>query len=316
MFGSVILEVAIGVVFIYLLLGLICSVLNEWIAGIFALRARTLEAGVRNLLNNRQGQGLAEQLYAHPFIKGLARRGQKPSYIPSRIFALALLDTVAPADSATGSRTIQEVRDTITQIADPELKKVLLALIDEAEGDLKWARENIEEWFNEAMNRVSGWYKRQTQWIVLAISLIVTAAVNADTLMIAGSLWNDGAMRASLVAAAQEAAKHPLSTSGQDAARLVDEIQKRVEQHQIPLGWSQTEGDARRAPTDFWRWVAKLIGLLLTAVAVSLGAPFWFDVLNKFIAFRSSGKPPEKTIRGEAGRSEEQPKAARAASSG
>jgi hypothetical protein len=55
---------------------------------------------------------------------------------------------------------------------------------------------------------------------------------------------------------------------------------------------------------------------LLTAVAVSLGAPFWFDVLNKFIAFRSSGKPPEKTIRGEAGRSEEQPKAARAASSG
>ena len=75
LFGSGILEVAISVIFVYLLLSLVCSVLNESIARILALRADTLEAGIRNLLNDPAGQGLAEQFYGHPLIKGLARQG-------------------------------------------------------------------------------------------------------------------------------------------------------------------------------------------------------------------------------------------------
>jgi hypothetical protein len=37
------------------------------------------------------------------------------------------------------------------------------------------------------------------------------------------------------------------------------------------------------------------LGWLLTALAVSLGAPFWFDMLNKIIVVRSTVKPHEKS---------------------
>jgi hypothetical protein len=39
----------------------------------------------------------------------------------------------------------------------------------------------------------------------------------------------------------------------------------------------------------------KLPGWLLTGMAISLGAPFWFDLLNKFMVVRSTIKPQEKS---------------------
>jgi hypothetical protein len=38
-----------------------------------------------------------------------------------------------------------------------------------------------------------------------------------------------------------------------------------------------------------------VLGLLITAFAISLGAPFWFDLLNKFMIVRATVKPKEKS---------------------
>src|SRR5437870_10372472 len=105
MFGSQILDVAIGLVLLYLLIGLITSALNEWIAHVMGLRASTLEQGIRKLLNDPDGQTFVEKLYRHPLIQGISpTRGwgpvpPHPSYIPARDFAFALLDVVAPTNS-------------------------------------------------------------------------------------------------------------------------------------------------------------------------------------------------------------------------
>jgi hypothetical protein len=40
--------------------------------------------------------------------------------------------------------------------------------------------------------------------------------------------------------------------------------------------------------------VAKIFGILLTAVMVLQGAPFWFDILRKIVNVRSSGAKPEE----------------------
>jgi hypothetical protein len=88
MFGSNVLEVAIGLVFVYLLLSLLCSTINEQvIARFFALRAKTLEEGITNMLATPQGKELVNQLYENPLIKGLSQNAasgkpRKPSYIP------------------------------------------------------------------------------------------------------------------------------------------------------------------------------------------------------------------------------------------
>jgi hypothetical protein len=302
LFGSGILEVAISIVFVYLLLGLVCSVLNESIARMLALRANTLEEGIRNLLNDPNGQGLAEQFYNHPLIKGLAQQGWfdqkvgrkgRPSYIPARTFALALMDIFAPADTGAGSKNLNDIRDMVAKFQDTELRTALLILIDEAEGNLGQARQNLETWFNDAMDRVSGWYKRKVQLIILILSLIVTVALNADTLLISDAFLHDAALRASVVAAAEGIAREETLPEG------MNRIQNELGSLGLPLGWvgaCNNENPGEMPEFCEWKgWPYKILGLMLTIAALSLGAPFWFDLLNRFISFRSAGKVPEKT---------------------
>ncbi len=307
MFGSTTLEVAIGIVFVYLLLSLICSALNEWIARGLAMRSNTLEDGLRNLLNDPEGEGLTKQLYQHPLIKTLARQGwfdrlvgrhSKPSYIPSSIFALALLDLVMSAGGASaadGPRTFAELREAVAKLPDNELRGALLPLIDKAEGNIQKARENVEEWFNSAMDRVSGWYKRKVQLILLILALGTSAFLNADTIMIANSLSRDVTMRAAIVASAQEMVRQTLPADvEQPPLTWIEQLQAEFQRLQLPIGWSSIPGDPREVPRTPTDWVMKIAGLLITTLAVSLGAPFWFDVLNKLVNLRSEGKRPEE----------------------
>src|SRR3954452_437402 len=99
MFGSSILEVAIGVTFVYLLLSLTCTALNEAIASLLQKRGRNLFDGIKNLLNDPTFTGLAQQLYSHGLIGGISQHAsdpdkptRPPSYMSSENFSLALLD--------------------------------------------------------------------------------------------------------------------------------------------------------------------------------------------------------------------------------
>ena len=128
MFGSQILEVAIGMVFMYLLLSLICSALGEWVASLVSLRAKNLKNGIQHILNDSQGIGLCKELYEHPFIRNLFDPGKRvirfshslkekePAYIPPKIFAAALLDTIVPYDSTNKPKSFDSVRDSLTKI--------------------------------------------------------------------------------------------------------------------------------------------------------------------------------------------------------
>jgi hypothetical protein len=102
MFGSNILEVAIGITFIYLLLSLICTALNEGMASLFDKRGKNLLEGIKNLLNDPKFTGLAQQVYNHGLIGGISqyasnpgKRTRLPSYMSPTSFSLALLDILA-----------------------------------------------------------------------------------------------------------------------------------------------------------------------------------------------------------------------------
>jgi hypothetical protein len=281
----------------------ICSALKEWIAGIFAMRANTLEAGIRNLLGDADGGATTRQLYSHPLIKTLTRKGwldkllkrtNRPSYIPARAFALALMDIIAPPGPAPAPKALKDVRDKVSNLPDADMKKVLLALVDDAQGDLTRARKNIEDWFNDAMDRVSGWYKRKAQVIILVLALLTTVFLNADTLTIANSLWRDTTIRASIVAAAEQAVKQSPPAGQEAPLPRIRQLQTQLQELQLPIGWSPIAG-ASQVPGAAYGWLMKFAGLFLTTIAVSLGAPFWFDLLNRLINLRSVGNPPEKT---------------------
>ncbi len=291
MFGSEMLEVVIGIVFLYFVLSTICSAINEVIANALGMRAQTLETGIRNLLHDPTGSGLAKSLYDHPLIKtlGLREKSSKPSYIPSRTFALVLVDLIASVSS--GTEALRAVQEGIAAVKDSDTKRTLLLLMNEAEGDLKRFRLEIERWFDDTMARVSGWYKRRALWIILSLALVVSVVSNADTLMVTSSLLRDPTMRSSIAAAAQEiAAKQP--AAGSSATVSLDQIREGVQKVEFPLGWSMQPDDPRRVPDGFWSWLGKIVGLLFTTAAISLGAPFWFSVLNRVADLRAAGKRP------------------------
>src|SRR5688572_10156903 len=107
-----ILDAAIALMLVYLLLSFVSSAVAEWIEGKLKLRAADLRKGIGELLNESGGAILVEELYQHPLVWSLyrgsydpAKTSNLPSYIPSRNFALALMDIVAPATAEAKSGT-------------------------------------------------------------------------------------------------------------------------------------------------------------------------------------------------------------------
>jgi uncharacterized membrane protein YgcG len=227
LFGSTALEVLIGMVFIYLLLSLLCSAVAEYIEAWRNVRAKNLRKGIELLLNDldeagvniKQGTDLASRLYQHGLVRPLYRRaGQLPSYIPSRTFALALWN-IATEKAGPGTTDLAKIRAVIDAVPNHELKQALETLIDDAQGNFAKARRNIEDWYEGAMDRVSGWYKRRVQMLLLAIGFVTAAAINADTINIAKVLIRDPALRSSVVAAAEAELEKPTTTAALAAAK-------------------------------------------------------------------------------------------------
>jgi hypothetical protein len=296
MFESPVLDVMVGLFFIFLMLSILCSSINELLARIFDLRATTLKAGIKKLLaDSAIGDTLSQKLYQHPLIQGLAQGKDKPSYIPSKNFVLALLDsleevsTTAATAGPAEKKTIDDLRAMVAGLPASELQKSLSTLIGHAGESLEEARKHIEGWFNDSMDRVSGLYKRKAHTVILLIAFLVSVGWNADSVFIAQSIMQNPTLRSSLLAAAEARAKESLAAPDADPKKTIDEVVALSQTLKLPIGWSDT-----RLPDSFLGYCSKFFGILVTALALSLGAPFWFDMLNKVINLRSSGKPPER----------------------
>ena len=320
MFGSQILEVAIGVVFVFLLVSIMCSALREGIEAWRKSRAAYLEHGIRELLHDTGGVGLARDLYLHPLVSGLyggsyvegrraieptllAKGGNLPSYIPTRNFALALMDMAArgpltdvvSGDPDAPALTLENMRRNVAGLRSAPVQRVVLTAIDAAEGNIDAARATIERWYDSAMDRVSGHYKRSTSWVIFWIGLFVAVALNVNAITLADYLYRNDAAREMLVARAETA----VADTGY-LARSYREAKATLDSSSLPIGWANGWGapHPRGARTGIDPWadvVAPVLGLLLTALAATFGAPFWFDLLNKMMVVRSTVKPHEKS---------------------
>ena len=207
--GVAVLDVVIGLIFVFVLLSIVCSGINELIAALFNLRGRTLEQGVRSLLDDPK---VAERFFAHPRFRALKRPGKTrlPSYLPPRVFALTVLDTVVPPDadarSADGRDLVKRAAGAVALLPeDSALRVVLRDAVADAGSDRDRLRASIERSFDDVMDRAGGWYKRRVQVILLVIAVVIVGAANADTFTIADRLWKDDALRTAIVEQATQA---------------------------------------------------------------------------------------------------------------
>lgn len=235
MFGSVFLEVFIGLTFFYVIVSLTVAAIVEFISAVLRRRAGTLAAGITRLIGDPQNAGFGTRLladiYAHPMINcvyagnqtgklfGLLRRG--PSYIPSRSFVIALLDTLR-ARQVKNARTAEPVSAEellgraaviVRAMDDGRLKHVLTLLVGdkgETERAVRLRGEHVaqalEAWFDEAMDRLSGRYKCMSQYLSVVIGVGFAVAVDADALRIITDLWENEALRSAVAVKAGVAA--------------------------------------------------------------------------------------------------------------
>ncbi len=317
------LDVAIGIVFFYALFALVCTTLNEAIARQLKKRPATLESAIRQLLGDDE---LHAEVMKHPLIRNLSppKKNEKPSYIPAKTFATALVDTL------TGEAPVRDVPalQTAVNTLPDDSRRVLNILLEKSEGDWNAFHAEVEQWYDNMMDRAQGWYKRYIQKQTYVLALVVVVWANFDTLAVARRLYTDSATRAAVVEAArlrnQEHARAAAQDSGGPLATFPDKRDAETMQA------ASTAADRPSAPitadeqaliasvtgwrTDIYdlrnRWAAcndargcahllywllnKFLGLGLSILCVSLGAPFWFDVLNRFMNLRNTGRAPDE----------------------
>lgn len=284
---SPVLDVAIGMVFCYASVALLASAANEMIASLFKLRARSLLAGVKQLLNDPLFNGLAQQVYSHALVnpRGDGKAANKvtaeklPSYIRAESFASALIDTVQklPGDAA-------QVKASIDSITDEQLRTMLQGMYVRAAGDINHLHLQVSDWFDDAMDRVSGTYKRRAQLLSFLVALAICILFNIDSVHLFRSLWEHPTLVAALAS----------TPADQDPSNVLNGLLT------LPIGQDYPLASERMA------WIHNIIGLLVTASAAMFGAPFWFDLLQRLVQLRGTGPSPQDppvrvpAVRGEA----------------
>ncbi|HEU5453041.1 MAG TPA: hypothetical protein VFU76_13695 [Terriglobales bacterium] len=304
MFGSAVLEIAIGLALVYLVLALICSTVTESLAGMFSLRSRTLQKAVLGLLAEGGGDSkMAAKFFAHPLIKKISKGGTLPSYISPQLFSRVLVDILSPG-SMGRALTEAEIGAAIDALPPSELRDSLRAVVNGK--NLANAEERLAAWFDSSMNRVSGWYKRKAQAIAFAAAIVIVVFANADTVQLTNTLWSEPELRAQVVQQAQQASQ----AATPEQANLLVEYQdgdspapsapisiKNIPEPAGPvselLGWRSAQDAGFLSGGQYGSLIRfHVVGWLLTAFAVSLGAPFWFDTLKRIINIRNAGVKP------------------------
>lgn len=375
MFQNAVIDIAIGLILMYLVLSLVCTVVNEFIATKLRLRATSLESGLKQLLDDPT---LREKFYGHGLIEGISKsvarggealdfslrsfaakvvrpvderlkvlRGaapatpatpaaptptadpttrevappnpmvaEHPSYVSADTFTKALLGSLLGSlDPAKPVPGIAEVSDAIKKLPDSSMRDALQSCLTTAGPDLDKLRTEVAKWFDDSMERLGGAYKRQLKWISLIIGLFVAVVVNADSFDVGYALWSDNALRAQMVQAASVTVQNGLpdvqNPTPTDVAVAFENANKTL--RPLPIGWPLRTAPGKPSvlsPASIWDWdvalwltfiglwawflFAKLIGWGVTAFALSLGAPFWFDLLSKFVNLRGSGTKPQR----------------------
>lgn len=321
------LDLVIGMVFIYFLLSLVCVSFQELKANWRKERSKDLKKWIEDTFNVKKGyikgQGLGDKLWKNILIDGLTADGRSASYIPKEVFVSALLDEIyynandlkngdcATADTVKLPVEPYDFYSLLAAINDPEvclpepMQRVLRQAHAESHQNLETFRMRLERWYEMAMDRVTGTYKKNAQRVAFWCALAVTILLNVDSVQLANYLYTNPEEAKRLADQAEvyiEKNKSVPTIQDRDTKETIKTIQadlKAIKDLKLPLGWEKYEWYlfkkgfcSKLMETGFSTLLALLPGWILTWLAVSLGAPFWFDMLNKLVNLRAAGKIP------------------------
>jgi hypothetical protein len=320
MIDNIYIDIAIGLVFTYLLYSLLATAVLELLATFVNLRGKSLFNAVKLMLNDLHlGDQLSQKFFAHPMIKKLSLGDGKryPSYIDPKMFG-RVMEQILP-DLYLGSGKPLTLEEKLKLLPDGEFKEIVQVLTGQP-GD--HFLKGLEIWFNMTMDRLSGMYKRTTQIWLLVIGLVIAVCFNVDSIAVFTKLSTDKEARERVVAQAirfeqvnknydsmyqkiagisknsnvpvsdsvkalNDSLLHQFNLQRTAIRNFINSDIKQLNK-EAGIGWNIDE----KTPGGF---LLRLFGWIITALAISIGSPFWFDLLQKLVKLRGSGtKPDEK----------------------
>lgn len=336
MSGFPIIDLVVGMIFIYFLLSIISSSAVEMFMTGWRIRAKVLAKWLLTIFDTKieKPDGtkivLGQAIMDHCAITALSKPGKSPSYIDAKNFTSALLEklTYDPKNPQSIATNIQQIIDALdsTSVLSIELKRALLGYAYEARDtyekisektitEVEYFRSKVEHWFDSSMDRITGTLKtKYVRPITLAVAILTAVLLNADSIAIAKFLYSNPEARTKLAEQAYKAAGDTTYISrltqvqkvNGDSTTIVtlDSIKSDIRKSMvnmteakaaleavIPLGWNKRELQ-KGGKWSFLLILTKITGLLATILAIFMGAPFWFDLLNKIANLRSTGPKP------------------------
>lgn len=348
--NSLAVETALALVFVFAAFGIVVSVFTEAIADYIGLRGEYLMRGVRSLVDSdhefrlrwrdlfrsKPGQPdpgskpVTARILEKSYVKSSGDKGDSPanagnatltngqrrrlpSYLSSRTFARAAIDVVAP--NSDGKTTIDDLIAGVENLPEGPLKSYVESVLKTTDDDIKNVREGLEQWYDDHMARVSGWYKRHVRWISLLIGAVLVLAFNVNSLALARSLYTDQALRDTVVTQAVSSAN--CGPDQEASAKCLDEVRGAIADFRnagLPIGWPTStditcsslpcpwlEAHGLANPTmdgidDLWFFLVVLAGWIIMVLTLLPGSRFWFDLLGRLGSLRSTGPKPPSSV--------------------
>jgi hypothetical protein len=304
------LDAFIGLAFVFLTLSLVVTSLGETLSQALHLRGNILAIAVERLVSDQ----FVKSFYAHPLVQALQKDdGRKPSYIPDRVFADAFADLLLSGQLANlrtnPAAFDREINAAWPKIADPSLAVTLQGFWRGSDYDIDAFLQRLMTWFNDTAERSTGWFKRRLNRWLLALGFAVAIVFNVNAIDVYRTLSSNDALRTEYVQKAVDVTTQQLSDTKAVCSKYQIQpadcdalsLAKAVAPDIVPLvGWSTkspvvanvwvpiTSGTDRKWAAIFASALGVLLGWIMTAVALSLGAPFWFDILQRLVNLRGS----------------------------
>jgi hypothetical protein len=292
---SVVLEVGLGLMLVYYVLGLVVSGVTSLFARWTEMRAKDLATGLEDMLHEKYDTFIhhpcvhnLQEVRWFPWVQNQNKKQQEKrrlplgemrkcqvDRIPAATFARTLFDILAPGTEGKG--TVQDIKAGVAALPDGELKNSLMVAIHGGIDTLEAAQQRIEGWYNDAMKGVTALYMHHTRRFVLWLTLGITVLLGVDSIDIGTSLWREPTVRAAVAAQLDQFVQEQPED---DVSAFVSQL----EGTRIPIFWS-----GARLPRDILGWVWKAGGLLITWLAASQGSSFWYDLLKQVRSAPASG---------------------------
>ncbi|MBL8091323.1 MAG: hypothetical protein KF758_03010 [Anaerolineales bacterium] len=302
------LEVVIGLIFVYYVLGSIVSLITQWINEGFETRGKSLERHLKKIV----GDSHVGDFVKLPQIQALRPIRYKNwySFISSstepkmveKIPTATLVDSYFDFVGLTASKEItgEGLKELISAFPDSEGKRAVAKWVGQGVTDLEELRKRTNAYFGGVMEQAAATFRSNARSFVIVLSMLLTLFLGTDSIQLARTLWTNAGVRALAVAQAEMAVQMQQADGSAPAVDVDNLIEQLSALDIIKIGWWQTEIPPAGSDINTWAVfiVLKIIGLGLTVMAVSQGSSFWYDLLKKLVSRGGSSSSSDSEAKG------------------